>query len=162
MVPPFLAGPLESTNMEEMLTAPNLPGPENVRPGNPKLQLIVLVVACVLFGLSVLFGIAAGFSAGKSKATFDSVSAVNKALQYYKQDQGRFPTADQFYNQRILVPNYMDTVPEPQDLSGGCAKYTEFIYAQTAPSNYVLEFCLTSAAGGLGKGLHAFTEKGLQ
>jgi len=125
---------------------------------NSKLQLIVLVVACVLLGLAVLFGIASGFSTGRSRATLASAQAINQALKYYSSDQGRYPSADQYYNQRILVPNYMQNLPLPQD--GSCSGRTDFIYSQDSPDQYRLEFCLTASAGGFGSGVHAFTEKG--
>jgi|GEM_PF-833977 len=157
--------------MEEISVSPSLPGsemqgstalPSTPAPINSKLQLIILVVACVLFGLSLLFGIYSGFSLGRSEVTFQNAQQINIALQYYKADQVAYPTADQFYTQRILVPFYLPALPEPSDASGSCKNFTQFIYTQPAPGQFLLEFCLTSGTNGLGSGLHAFTEKGLE
>jgi len=127
-----------------------------------KLQLVVLVVAFVLFGLSALFGIASGISYGKAEATYAYASRINQALGFYKNDQGRYPSVDQFYNQRILIPNYLSDLPSPQDVSGACSNYQSFAYAQTDPQTYSLIFCLTQNANGLKSGLHRFNQAGLQ
>lgn len=127
-----------------------------------RLRLIVMILACVLFTLSLLFGIASGFSYGQSKATFSYAQKINQALAFYQSDQGRYPSATQFYDQRILVPDYLTDLPKPLDASSACASYNQFFYSQSNPQNFDLEFCMKQSASGLSAGSHIFTEKGLQ
>lgn len=128
-----------------------------------KLQLIVLVAVVLLFVLVLLWGIFSGLALGKAQSTYRQVDNINTALQYYFKDQDRYPTADQFSNQKILVPYYMQAMPTPQNTgSGACSNYKDFIYSQKSPKTFSLQFCLNADAYGVSKGMHILTEQSLQ
>jgi hypothetical protein len=126
------------------------------------LRLLILIIASLLFGFSLIFGISAGIAYGRSQATLAYVQKIGQALAYYKADQGIYPSADQFYNQRILVPDYLSDFPQPQESNGACSNYKQFFYSQQNPLSYNLQFCLSQKTGGLAAGVHILTQKGLQ
>lgn len=128
-----------------------------------KLQSKVLVAAFVLLVASIAWGSYSGYRVGQSKATLVQASNLNDALRFYYQDQGRYPSADQFYNKNILTAfSYMDGLPKPESTSGECSDYKDFYYSQTSPQKFALTFCITRSAEGFSKGVHTITEKGAE
>ncbi|TSC66429.1 MAG: hypothetical protein G01um101477_86 [Candidatus Doudnabacteria bacterium Gr01-1014_77] len=128
-----------------------------------KLQLIVLVAVVLLFALILIWGIFSGLALGKAKSTYRQVDNINTALQYYYKDQDRYPTADQFNNQKILVPYYMQSMPTPESAgSGACSNIKDFVYSQKTPKTFSLQFCMNAKANGLSGGVHILTEQSLQ
>ena len=125
-----------------------------------KLQLTVLIVAVVLFALSLGLGVWAGLYRGRSLATYENANAILTALRSYKIDQTEFPSADQYQNQRILAPYYLRDYPVQVDHSGACGAFKDFIYSQTKPQNFTFQFCLSKAVSGLSAGVHTVTEQG--
>lgn len=126
---------------------------------NSRLQLIVMVVAFVLFVLSLGWGIFSGFAYAKSVATYNNVDILNTALGYYFKDQGVYPTADQFYNQQVLRLLYLNGMPKPEDASGACSAYTDFVYTQTNPKNFSLKFCLLQGVHGWPAGVNVLSSQ---
>ncbi len=128
-----------------------------------KLQLIVLVAVVLLFILILIWGIFSGLALGKAKSTYRQVENINTALKYYFKDQDRYPTADQFNNQKILVPYYIQAMPTPESAgSGACSNVKDFIYSQKNPKTFTFQFCMNAGANGLSKGVHILTEQSLQ
>ncbi len=128
-----------------------------------KLQLVILVAVVILFVLVLLWGIFSGLALGKAQSTYRQVDNINTALGYYFKDQDRYPTADQFSNQKILVPYYMQAMPIPESAgSGVCSNYKDFLYSQKSPKTFTLQFCLNAKAYGVSKGVHILTEQSLQ
>lgn len=124
-----------------------------------RLQSITLIAAVVLFLLSGIWGVYAGNQYGKSKATYVSVSHLYDALNFYYQDQGRFPSADQLYNQSVLnAYNYIGNLPVPDDATGICAPYQKFIYTQSTPRDFSLQFCLLKGVAGYPAGVSTIKE----
>lgn len=130
------------------------PQPENIQT-HKRLQSISLIAASVLFLLCVFGGLYSGVQLGKSKATYESASAIYDALNYFHQDQGSYPSAEQFYNQQILVSyKYLNQFPKPEDASGTCSAYQDFIYTRPSSSDFQLQFCLTQPVGGYNAGVN--------
>ncbi len=160
------------TNPETTSSAPiassaqpnsNLPVPP-IQQGNnfKKLQSLISIVVFVLFVASLAVGAYSGYTQGQAKATYDNVLNINKALKYYYADQDLYPSAEQFNNQKILVPYYLRAMPGAVANGGECAKYNEFQYSQSNSKKYSLQFCLNKAVDGVPAGIHTITEQGLQ
>src|SRR3989344_1715957 len=99
---------------------------------NPtKLQLITLIVAFLLVALFLIKGIFAGLALSRAKANYQNVETLAQALEYYHKDQGVYPSADQFNNQRILVPFYLAQMPGYVAQKGVCSESEGYIYTQT-------------------------------
>lgn len=136
--------------------------PEN-SVSSSRLQSKVLVAAFLLVTVSIAWGAYSGYRLGQSKATLAQASNLNDALRFYYQDQGRYPSSDQFYNKNILTAfSYLDGLPKPESVSGQCSDYKDFYYSQSSPQKFALIFCITRSAEGFSKGVHTITEKGVE
>ncbi len=121
----------------------------------PELQSLTLVIAIILFVASLLFGAFSGIALGKDQATLGNVKNIAQALKYFHNDQQRYPTADEFFNQKILTPYYMSDIPTPVNAaSGTCQGISQYTYIQLDAQNYSLGFCLNSAISGFNQGVN--------
>jgi hypothetical protein len=127
-----------------------------------KLQSIVSIVVFVLFISSLVVGAYAGYTAGQSRATYENVLNINKALKYYYADQDIYPSQEQYLNQKILVPYYLREMPRPVGSGGSCSKYQNFDYSQSTSKKFALQFCLNKSTDGIPAGVHVLNEQGLQ
>lgn len=127
-----------------------------------KQQLIILIAAFILFILAIIFGIMSGRWSAKANADYQNVMHLNAALNYYFSDQDRYPSADEFYNQKILVPQYLTSMPIVAGTGGVCAGYDQYFYSQSEPARFSLKFCLLKPVASLSKGPHELTEAGIQ
>ncbi len=130
------------------------PASAKLMSGNPRLQLILMVVAFVLFAVSVIWGISSGNSYGKSVATYNNVDLINQALAFYFKDQSVYPSPTQFKDDQVLRLLYLSAMPKPEDVTGVCANFKDFIYSQTNPHNFTLQFCLLQSVNGWPAGVN--------
>ena len=127
-----------------------------------RVQKMILWAAVFLFVAGIGLGIISGITYAQSRATYQNALEVREALRYYRDDQDRYPSADQFRNQNILVPYYLDRLPSPVGASGTCAQYGAFVYSQASSRDFSLQFCLEQGVAGLSAGVHTFTEQGVR
>lgn len=126
------------------------------------MQSLTLVAVIILFVLSILWGIFSGITLGKDQANYQNVENLNQALHYFNSDQDRYPTADEFYTQKLLTPFYMSAMPSPPNINGACKNYSQYYYSQSLPSDFSLQFCLNSGTHGLSSGVHILTVQGVK
>jgi type II secretory pathway pseudopilin PulG len=126
-----------------------------------KLQKIITIAVFILLAVSILWGIFSGISYARSKITYENAFAVREALRYYREDQDAYPSAEQFAEQKILVPYYLEKMPVGKT-TGKCEQYKDFVYSQSTSKDFKLQFCLTHKIKGLPAGVHQYTEQGLQ
>jgi len=107
-------------------------------------------------------GIFSGIARAKSLDTYNSVSKLYQSLQYYEKDESQYPTLEQFHDQQVLVPNYIDKMIFPTDSDGLCKGQTEFAYQRISPQSFQLQFCLEKKVNGLVAGNHIIGEQGLE
>lgn len=127
-----------------------------------KTQITVFIAVFAAFLLAIILGTFSGISYGQSKATYVGAWNITKALKYFHDDQGSYPTSEQYLNQIILVPLYLSSIPKPDDVSGACSKNPEFYYEQKSQDSFALQFCLKQSVAGFPAGLNLFTEKNIQ
>lgn len=110
--------------------------------------LTVLAVAVIL-----LWAIAAGWSKGQKLAASEQVIAnadqLIKGFEFFYNDQDRYPTAVEFSNQAIMSI-YFNTFPPKVFAGGPCTE--SYSYKRNSASEYLLGFCLPTAAGGYQQG----------
>ncbi len=122
-----------------------------------KSQVAIFICSAAIFLLAAVLGSLSGITSGQSEATYVEARNVARAVQYFKSDQGQYPTEDQFVNQQILAPLYLQAMPKPEDASGICAKYPEFNYGPSGKYGYLLQFCLKQGVAGFPSGENYFT-----
>jgi hypothetical protein len=107
-------------------------------------------------GLTVLFAtvillwsFTAAFRSGKNVAQSEFVlqtaDSLATGLEYFYNDQGRYPSALEFMDQSIMV-NYFTVFPPVEFMSQTCQ--SNFVYKRPTLKNYQLNFCLPKAAAG--------------
>ncbi len=130
---------------------------QNKLTGFERLQSLILTAAFILFAGAMVLGIFRGVTWGKDKATYKDVQTISSALQFYFSDQDRYPTATQFNDQKVLVPFYLSALPAPENVGGACSSSDQFIYTQSQPANFTLQFCLQRVSYRLDAGSHLLT-----
>lgn len=130
---------------------------------NARLRYAVLAIVFFIFASLTVWGFFSGIAQGRSMATLKSVTNIAGALGYFYADQGRYPSAHEYYDLKILTFFYLKAMPRPEDASGICSSYPrDFEYYQTSPQNFFLKFCLIKEVSGLAPGAHLLTEKGIR
>jgi hypothetical protein len=109
-----------------------------------KIFLTSLITAVVLL-LAIFWGAGYGQKISQSKIIIQTAKNAVLALQYFYQDQNRYPTAEEFGNQNLML-NYMSNFPLPEFPSSACSQ--SFVYKRTDPADFTLSFCLPTAEAG--------------
>ncbi len=109
---------------------------------------LVLVLGVWWMGLS-------GVRAGKSNAIIKNASMLKQGVQYFFNDQNRYPTALEFQDRNLML-NYFSAFP-PQAITGGPCSQT-YNYTSATAKTFVLEFCLPRAAAGFAAGWNKVTQ----
>jgi 4-amino-4-deoxy-L-arabinose transferase-like glycosyltransferase len=110
-----------------------------------KLKIFLSSLAAAVVLLLVVFW---GANTGKQIAQAQFIAATSQnaagALQYFYQDQNRYPTAEEFENQNLML-NYLSNFPLPNYVSAKCSQ--SFVYKRIDTNSFQLSFCLPVAEG---------------
>jgi len=109
-----------------------------------KIFLSSLIAAVVLL-LAIFWGVSQGRKISQSKIIIQTANNSAAALQYFYKDQNRYPSAEEFANQNLML-NYMSNFPLPDFASSVCSQ--SFAYKRPDPLTFSLSFCLPAAQGG--------------
>ncbi len=115
----------------------------------------VLGVAVVLL-LSVIFGYRAGNTAAQASFAVTQSAEITKALNYFYNDFDRYPTAEEFFDQKIMA-TYFSSFPLVQITSSACTQ--TFAYRLLESDSYQLGICLPVAVPGWQIGWNRISEK---
>lgn len=103
----------------------------------------------VLLGILVLIGfwwaLASGSRAAKSKQILKDVAAIQEGLEFFYDDQERYPSTDEFADSN-LMRGYLSEFPPQQFPSAKCSQTYQYI--NTFAQSYELRFCLPAAKNG--------------
>ncbi|MBL8029790.1 MAG: hypothetical protein JNN11_00915 [Candidatus Doudnabacteria bacterium] len=108
-------------------------------------KYIILGVLALLVVLLSLWGLGAGKKQAYSKTLVENVKAVVLALDFFYNDNNRFPTADEFLNREIMQ-SYFSNYPVFEEWSQGACS-PAFSYSRPAANNYKVDFCLVTQVG---------------
>ncbi len=81
----------------------------------------------------------------QSRQIVKDSAAIAVALEYFYEDQNRYPSTDEFLDQNIMR-QYADNFPPQQFVSVNCSSNYE--YVNTFRSDYELRFCLPKGVAG--------------
>lgn len=112
------------------------------------LGLTVIITAVILF-FSLLWGISAGQQLAQAGLVAANANSIARGLQFFYQDQNRFPTAIEFQNRNIML-GYFNNFPPMEFISSGCPG--SFIYKRTSSQKFQLDFCLPKAFQNFSRG----------
>ncbi len=121
------------------------------------IQFLSSLLAAVILLVGVLMGVGEGKKLAQSAVLAGNSAAVVKGLHYFYQDQGRFPTAMEFLDNRNLMLNYFTVFPMKVIPVAGCSE--NFAYQRPTQQTFKLGFCLPVPWSAFHAGWNQFTEK---
>ena len=107
-----------------------------------------LVVAVVLL-LVVFWGINTGKVLAQAEIIGQTSQNVAKSLQFYYQDQNRYPSVLEFSQEDVML-NYLTNFPLPNFASASCSQ--SFVYKRLSDTEFNLSFCLPAGISGYKSG----------
>ncbi len=111
-----------------------------------KLVKIIGAVLAIAVLAGLLFWTALnGHRAAQSRQVLKDAKAITAALEYFYQDQNRYPAITEFEDQNVMR-QYLSNFPPQQFASGVCEK--SFQYQNSFRSDYELRVCLPKASQG--------------
>jgi hypothetical protein len=118
-------------------------------------QPLTVLVAAVILLWSLYLGISHGRSQAQAESVLQNAAQLKKALNYFYNDQNRFPTAEEFADKNV-IEKYAQNFPPPEFTTAACAQ--SFVYKRPTPGSFVLNFCLPASTGGFNSGWNQVTE----
>lgn len=99
--------------------------------------------------LSVYLGLSAGKRAAQAMAVWSNVKELAGGLDYFYNDQNRYPTALEFQDRNLML-NYFVNFPSRGFASAQCPDTYDYQYF--SGRQVELDFCLPTAAAGKNRG----------
>jgi len=120
---------------------------------NPALiRGIAIGIAGIIFTIVIGFGARAGYRRAQSTVVFKNTGELVKALDFFKQDNNRFPTATEFGDQNAFGRYLTTGFPLKQLAAGDCNKSYDYLLVN--PATYSLTVCLSSSVSSSPAGSH--------
>jgi hypothetical protein len=120
-------------------------------------QKILVGVALVCLLLALLFGVLRGRKNAQADYVLHQVATTQQGLQYFYNDQSRFPTTLEFSDRETMV-RYFSTTDTPQPPISGCAD-SLVQYANDSQKSYQLSFCLPVPRGVYPAGVSVINQR---
>lgn len=101
---------------------------------------------------SMYYARSQGSTRAQAEATFHESQELSKALEFFYNDQGRFPSAVEFTesSEKNILKIYTENFPPKQMPSKVCTE--SFKYERITPKSYKLLVCVPVATNGLLRG----------
>jgi hypothetical protein len=110
----------------------------------------------VILLLATLQGISSGNQVAASQSVSESAQNLQKGIEYFYQNENRFPTAVEFADQATMA-GYFTNFP-PKDLpSKQCSQ--SYLYKRISDSSYQLSFCLPTSVNNSKKGWNTISQE---
>ncbi len=103
----------------------------------------------VLLFVAILRGATAGKEVAQAVAVIGTAKNITDALDYFYNDQNRYPHVSEFGEQNIML-NYLNVFPAPNFVSQKCPE--SFVYKKESSTKATLSFCLSKASGNYAQG----------
>ncbi len=101
-------------------------------------------MAVILF-VAIFQGVSVGKNTAQAVAIVEMVKNISTGLDYFYNDQGRYPNLSEFADQNVML-NYFSSFPFQNFISNSCPE--SLIYKKNTASSVTLNFCLPVATGG--------------
>lgn len=110
---------------------------------------ILKIAGIVIFVLitvgAVWLAIINGQKSAQSRQIVKDAAALAVSLEYFYEDQNRYPSNDEFLDQNVMR-QYADNFPPQQFVSTTCTE--NYQYLNTFRTDYELRFCLPKGVAG--------------
>jgi hypothetical protein len=122
------------------------------------LQLAAVILVAVILFYGVYRGISKGSLAAKSEVVLANARALTVGLDYFYQDQNRYPSQAEFANTNLMLA-YITGYPPVTISDGACAgsrlSSGNYDYHSLDFRGYQLNFCLPASVEKFPAGLNA-------
>jgi hypothetical protein len=119
---------------------------------NPALiRATAIGVFGIIFITVIGFGIRSGYRRAQSSTVYRNTGELAKALDYFRQDNDRFPSATEFADQNSFGRYLATGFPVKQLSAGACQQSYDYILVN--PQDYALTVCLSSEVEGAPAGV---------
>jgi hypothetical protein len=112
-------------------------------------SLIGSLAAAVILLVVIFWGAGSGQKQAEAQTVISAAKSTVSALQFFYQDQNRYPSATEFLDQNVML-NYLSSFPLPQLVSNACSQ--TFVYKKITENSFQLNFCLPVAEQGYQQG----------
>jgi hypothetical protein len=113
------------------------------------LQILTVAGSTVLLFLFLYWGVLSGNEKAQAQTVIQDAGQLVKAVDYFYNDQNRFPTAEEFLD-RVAFGMYVNNFPPQQFTSATCPQ--TYVYKRISVTSYQLNFCLPANSNGYVKG----------
>lgn len=121
-------------------------------------KYIVFVILAIIAVLALWWAFINGQQAGQSRQVLKNGKAIQQALEYFYQDQNRYPSTDEFLDQN-LMRQYLSSYPPQEFVSKTCPQgngSVNYSYVNHFRNDYELRLCLPKAVQGFQAGWNKF------
>lgn len=120
-------------------------------------QFVTVTCMAVIFIYSMQLAIVRGRIQAQAEATASESQELLKALDFFYNDQGRFPSAFEFTERqdKNILKAYTENFPPKQISSQTCTE--SFRYERVTQKSYKLLACVPVATSGLMQGWNTFS-----
>jgi hypothetical protein len=115
---------------------------------------IVIGILGFIFCLTIFFGVKFGIEEAQSRTVIMTALELEKSIDYFFQDNNRYPSNLEFAAQNGLG-SYIIPFPPKQFATGSCAE--SYAYTNAQKNSYELRFCLPRSIKGLPEGWQRFS-----
>lgn len=107
------------------------------------------IIGTALVVLLLWWAFRNGQYAGQSRQTAKDANSIRQGLEYFYQDQNRYPSTDEFLDEN-LMRQYLSGFPPKQFPSPTCR--ATFEYVNQFRNDYELRVCLSKGVSGFNAG----------
>lgn len=118
------------------------------------IKYVLLGILIIITALGLWWAVVNGIAAAKSKQILKDVAAIQEGFEFFKQDQQRYPSQDEFADNDIMR-GYLSGFPPEQFPTAQCSE--TYDYFNAFPNSYELRFCLPKAIQGYQAGWNKVT-----
>lgn len=109
------------------------------------IKYIALVFFVLIAGLLLWYAYSSGQQAGQSRQIVKDATSIRQALEYFYQDQNRYPSTDE-YKDANLMRQYLSGFPPQEFVSKTCP--STYQYVNNFRNDYELRICLPKGVLG--------------
>jgi len=115
-------------------------------------QFVTVTCMAVIFIYTIQHAFSGGRTDAQAEAVFKESQELSKALDFFYNDQGRFPSAFEFTesSDKNILKVYTEHFPPKQVRSQTCTE--SFRYERMTPKSYKLLVCISARVEGLVRG----------
>ncbi len=120
------------------------------------LALLTVLIAAVILFWTISSAINSGKKIAQAETVASNAQALTKALEYFYNDQERFPSAGEFIDKNSMGL-YLSVFPLSDITSETCSQ--TYSYKRPSTASYELSFCLPKTQSNFNAGWNKFSVK---